>query len=51
MKTVIRSSIIVDRAGIIVAVGAASEIEKEYAGCSFEREIDATGTNQRLLCL
>ena len=29
--------------GLISALGPAAEIEKNFAGCTFDKEIDATG--------
>ena len=36
-------SIVVGNDGIIVAVGNSTEIEQEFKGASFAKEIDATG--------
>ena len=43
-------SIIVGKDGLIAAVGPAAEIEKNYAGCSFDKEIDATGRIHCAFC-
>ena len=43
-------SIIVGKDGLISAVGPADEIEKNYAGCTFDKEIDATGRIHSTFC-
>ena len=45
---IISSSIVVDNNGIIAAVGPASEISEQFKSATFEKEIDATGMQNRL---
>ena len=50
MQQSLPRSIVVGKDGLIAAVGPAAEIEKNYAGCSFDKEIDATGRIHCAFC-